>query len=91
MGKENFIVEIVVIAFLMPLYDIIAKFINSKAISKGIIMCLAIWLHAIAYCECIIRLPFGTKFLQEFFFFGRLTIFCALRELIFATRTDWFF
>ena len=24
MGKENFIVEIVVIAFLMPLYDIIA-------------------------------------------------------------------
>ena len=24
-------------------------------------------------------------------YFGRLAIFCVLRELIFATNTDWFF
>ena len=31
-----------------------------------------------------------TKFLREFIF-GGLAIFCVLRELIFAIRTDWFF
>ena len=37
-----------------------------------------------------IYIPCGTKFLREFVFCG-LAIFCVLRELIFAIRTDWFF
>ena len=34
-------------------------------------------------------LPCGTTFLREFFLW-RIDNFCALRELIFAIRTDWF-
>ena len=37
-----------------------------------------------------IPVPYGMKFLWEFIF-ADWRIFCVLRELIFAIRTDWFF
>ena len=41
-------------------------------------------------CNVFFNIPCGAKFLREFIF-ADLAIFCVLRELSFAIRTDWFF